>query len=345
MKLKKQFENFHDAIKISGSSESHDLRTKRETLQNDFTNKFPVNCEGDDIAINKSELRFIDQGSYKINTVIKNPTGSIDRDVAVIFPLDIDLHSDPRILKKHAKNALEITNRRIPKIKEPCITVGYHEDGVEYMHIDFPMYAVHYGTLYLARGKEYSDNYEWEEADPEGLNEYFLDKLKDNPQLKRIIRYIKKWKMDTYANPVSSNEVPPSIALTLLACKHFVEYKEGSNYDDLTSLYRVMDNILDTFIVSKDYYGEIQSATIDCTLPVTPYSDVFYKMKNSKDHCIKFYKRLKKAVDNLQNACNVDSEHEAAKYVQKVLGDSFEVPPKEASTVASVLGKRENSFG
>ena len=51
-----------------------------------------------------------------------------------------------------------------------------------------------------------------------------------------------------------------------------------------------------------------------------------------------------KAVDNLTNAVNVESAHDAGEYVQKVLGDSFTVPAKEA-VAASAQNKREHSFG
>jgi len=344
MKLKNEFENFHDSIKISSSSISNDLVEKRTLLEKNFGDNFPDECKKDEIVINKSDMRFIDQGSYKIGTAIITE-GSIDRDVAVIFPLDIDEHSDPRIIKKHAKNALEIKNKRLPKIKEPCVTVAYHEYGEEYMHIDFPLYAEQYGTLYLARGKEYSENYKWEEADPEGLNKHFLDALKDNEQLRRVIRYIKKWKMEHYSTPSSNNEVPPSIALTLLACEHFEESKAGNSHDDLTSLCKTMQNMLNEFYAHTNNDGEVTSVDLYCYLPVQPYSDVLYKMRLSNAYLILFYKRFKKAVDNLQNACNVSSEHEAAKYVQKVLGDSFEVPPKEAIKSVNALSKKENSFG
>ena len=341
MKLKKEFDSFHKSIKIG--SEANELREKREILQRNFEDNFSDKCALEGITVNKSDLRFIDQGSYKLDTVIKSPV--VDRDIAVIFPLNIVTHDDPRKLKGIAKEILEIENRRIPRIKEPCVTVAYYQNDEEWLHIDFPMYAEYNDTLYLARGKEHSINYSWEESDPEGLNKYFLDILRDNAQLRRVIRYIKKWKIECYSSSTNSHEVPPSVALTILACEHFIECREGSNYDDLTSLCKTMAKILDAFVVSYDYDGKITSATMNCSLPVTPFSEVFYKMKKSNAHGITFYKRWKKAVDNLQNACNVESEHEAAKYVQKVMGDTFDVPPKEAVQAMSTIGKRETSFG
>jgi len=334
MKLKKEFENFHTSIKID--NEANTLREKREILQKDFEKNFPDLCANKDITSNEIDLQFIYQGSYILKTAIKSTT--LDSDIAVIFSLDINAHPDPRVLKVLAKEALSIPSRTI-RIKEPCVTVSYIEKGEEWLHIDFPMYAEHNGTLYLARGKEHG-TYSWQKSDPKGLNEFLLNKLKGGDQLRRIIRYVKKWKQDKYSEATSQNEIPPSVALTLLACKHFVECKG----DDLTSLYKTMKGILDTFVVSS-LNGEIVSASIECRRPVTPRDDMFYKLKRSDEYGIKFYKRLKTAVERLQNACNTDSAHEAAKYVQKVLRSSFVVPAKNAVTSTNVLGKRENSFG
>jgi hypothetical protein len=340
-KLRKQFERFNDHIKIT--SEANELRDKRSILQSDFENNFPNICAEHDITITKSEMRFIDQGSYKLNTTISSKDGSVDRDVAVIFPLDIYSYNDPRALKKYARDALKIENVRTPSIKEPCITVGYNKKGEEYLHIDFPIYAQYTGSLYLARGKEFSDSFSWEIADPEGLNEFFLNKLKDNEQLRRVIRYLKKWKQEKYQNPTNKNEIPPSIALTLLTCEYFIEKKDGDYYDDLSALYHVIKSIVDRFVLV--YNGDdIAKAEITYNLPKKPYTDVFYKFKNSDTYGVKFYNKIKKASDNLRDACNVESEHDAALYVQKVLGDDFEVPEKEA-VAATTTNRKEHGFG
>ena len=57
-----------------------------------------------------------------------------------------------------------------------------------------------------------------------------------------------------------------------------------------------------------------------------------------------FYNRLCAAVENLTNAVNVESDHEAGIYVQRVLGLDFVVPPKQAAS-ATTQNKREHSFG
>lgn len=65
---------------------------------------------------------------------------------------------------------------------------------------------------------------------------------------------------------------------------------------------------------------------------------------SSETYMVTFYKRLCVAVDNLTNALNVESEHDAAKYVQKVLGEQFVIPEKKAMS-ASTNTKKEHNFG
>lgn len=342
IKLKKQFNDFHN--KIKKDSETPTLIEKRDKLKADIEKYLPSELKKYNIDINKSDLRFIHQGSYKIGTTIQSNEGqSVDLDYAVIIPLDKDEHNDPRQVKKAVKNALLINNIRIPKIKEPCVTVAYHSNGEEYMYIDFPIYAEYNSNLYLGRGKETSEEYNWELADPEGLNDYFLNQFSGKPQLKRIVRYIKKWKQEKYDGSTNTNEVPPSIALTLLVCEKYVEYtSDGDN--DLASFYYTLKAILDKFIISRDRDNNITYANITCSLPVQPFSDVFYKLKKSTSHMITFYKRLNNAVTDLREAMNLDDEHEAAKKVVKVLGDEFEVPEKQSSN-AKTANKGEYSFG
>jgi hypothetical protein len=148
-----------------------------------------------------------------------------------------------------------------------------------------------------------------------------------------------------YANSDSDHEIPPSIGLTLLACDCFTAQSTDEGDYDLLALQKAMKSILDKFSVTKDVNGNIISATISRELPVTPYADVFKKMKeSSSSYMVTFYKRLSRAVDDLTDAVNVESAHDAAVCVQKVLGTEFKVPPKEAAA-AAVLSRREHSFG
>lgn len=347
MKLKKQFEDFYKEITID--TEVEDLIEKREILENDFRNNFPSECEKHDIEVKKSDIEIFDQGSYKLHTTIKNNHGgSIDRDVAVMFPLDIDQNSDPRKIKAYARDAIKLWNRSVT-IKEPCLNVSYVENEAEWMHMDLPLYAKHNGNIYIARGREFATegNYSWESADPKGLNEYLLDKINGNNQLRRIIRYIKKWKLEKYYNSTLDHEVPPSIGLTLLACDCFDASTSSEGDDDLSSLQKTIQAIITKFSLTYEN-GVIIKADISRSLPVTPWTDVFKKMKDGSDtYGVKFYDRLNTALQNLTDACNEESEHDAGVSVQKVFGDEFKVPAKQVnvSTSSSASSKKEHNFG
>ncbi|MCH5299857.1 MAG: hypothetical protein J1E56_00945 [Ruminococcus sp.] len=337
--LDTEFNNFYDDICIH--EESNELRAKRDMLKSDIEKYLPDELKELGIEVNKSDFRFINQGSYAISTTIKNPYGAIDLDYAVIIPIETEQYVDIPQIKKAVKKSLSHVYARTVRIKEPCVTVSYYENDKETIHIDFPIYASDDYGVHLARGKEYSseENYGWEDADPDGLNSYFKEELNNKTGLRQIVRLIKKWKQEKYKNSTNDNEVPPSVALTILACDNYVEEDHI-----ISSLYETLKNIRDSFIVCQDENGNITSADISCDLPVTPYSDVFYKMRKSSSHLITFYNRLCADINNLNTAISLEDEHEAGKYVQKVLGDWFEVPEKQVEeTVAKY--NRESSFG
>ena len=136
MKLKKEFSEFYSTIRID--SESKVLQDKREVLQDDIKENLPDELKKNDIDIVKSDIRMIDQGSYKYNTTIKSNV--VDRDVAVIIPVDSTNDLDPRKIKEDLEAAIKIESRTVT-IKEPCVRVSYYDDGEEYLHIDLPLYA------------------------------------------------------------------------------------------------------------------------------------------------------------------------------------------------------------
>lgn len=340
MKLKKQFEDFYNEIRIT--DESKPLKEKREILQSDIESKLPGKLKEYDIDLNKSDIEMFDQGSFKLHTTIKDTV--IDRDVAVMIPLNIDDNPDPRKIKGYVRDALNYVTNRTVNIKEPCVNVTYFEDGEEWMHIDLPLYATYNGNVYLARGREYGAIYSWEPADPKGLNNDLLEKINGNEQLRRVIRYIKKWKNEKYKNSTLDHEVPPSIGLTYLACDCFVAVSSTEGEDDLSSLQQTMAAIKNKFLKTYEN-GILVKADISKYLPVTPFTDIFKTMKDaSDDYGVTFYKKLDTAVQNLIDACNESSEHDAGVSVQKVFGDEFIAPPKAVST-SSASSKKEHSFG
>lgn len=339
MKLKKEFADFYKEIRID--KETNTLKEKREILEEEIKSKLPGILKNHDISVNRSDIRLVDQGSYKYSTTISDDI--VDRDVAVMIPVDVSVSSDPRIIKGYLRDAINIPVRSV-SIKEPCVRASYFVNEKEWLHIDLALYAQDRDSFYLARGKEYSSDYSWESADPDGLNDYLCGLINGNDQLRRVICFIKKWKNEKYAGSTNDHEIPPSIGLTLLTCDCFSAQSTDDGDDDLLSLQKTMKEILDKFTLTIDDKG-YYIRTITRNLPVTPYTDVFKKMKDSSStYMTTFYNRLSKAVENLTNAVNVESAHDAGEYVQKVIGGRFTVPTKEA-VAAAAQNRREHSFG
>ncbi len=342
-KLDKEFKTFYnDEVKFDGNKE---IRDKKSNLKADFKSNFPTKFKdhfGDEFQ--SANIRFIDQGSYAIKTTINHGNKAYDIDIATILDLDITKYSNPVEIKKIARDALKSTNRN-PEIKGPCITVKYTKQGEEKYHIDFPVYAKHNGLLYLARGHEFSneDNREWEPADPEGLNEYFkiqnlqLDGLnlgdeekQQRNQKRRLIRYIKWWKAEKYANSPSDYEVPPSISLTLLVCRYFKYSKIDGKYNDLDSLYKTVSEIIsEMFYDGYDENWNSIKKIYECNLPVIPYSDTLIKLRGSNNHVKKFYDRIEYLRKQLEIAVNELNERKAGEAVCKVLGGKFPLPEED----------------
>lgn len=63
MKLKREFADFYKEIRID--SETHALKEKREILEDDIKSKLPGILADHNISISKTDIRMIDQGSYK----------------------------------------------------------------------------------------------------------------------------------------------------------------------------------------------------------------------------------------------------------------------------------------
>jgi len=98
---------------------------------------------------------------------------------------------------------------------------------------------------------------------------------------------------------------------------------------------------------SLSYENEtLVKADITRLLPVKPWTDVFRKMKDCSDaYGVQFYNRLSAALQNLTDACNEESEHDAGLSVQKVFGDEFEAPEKQVANSIGVFSKKEHNFG
>ena len=96
------------------------------------------------------------------------------------------------------------TGRRTVEIKRPCVRVQYHYNGEKWFHVDLAIYSTDQDDWgreihYIAKGFTGSseDKKIWELSEPFKLKEILKQKISDSSdrqQLRRIIRYLKRWK-------------------------------------------------------------------------------------------------------------------------------------------------------
>ena len=187
-RVQKQFEQFHDAIKLDNYDENAKLREKRDLLLKELRDKLP-----DDLK----KFEFFNQGSYSIGTGVAPRDGNYDIDVGIKFN-KVKETWDPVDLKIAVRDALSLSKRTV-LVRRPCVTVEYKRDGEAMYHVDLAVYSLgDNGQLHLSMGKEHSDQslVSWAVSDPEGLKEKLLNKFsgENHKQFKRIVRYLKRWR-------------------------------------------------------------------------------------------------------------------------------------------------------
>lgn len=112
--VQKQFEDFHNAIRLDEDDEKATLREKRETI----IKALRANL-GDDVPT----FTNFNQGSYSMHTGVVPLDGNFDIDVGLIFDCNQDKYPDPIVLKKKLRDAVD-TNFRTVVIRRPCVTVN-----------------------------------------------------------------------------------------------------------------------------------------------------------------------------------------------------------------------------
>mgnify|MGYP000645750151 CR=1 FL=1 len=320
--LQKHFIDFHTKIKLDNFNENQTLREKRDLLINDLKAGLP-----EDTPI----FEYFDQGSYAMYTGIIPKDGNYDIDVGIIFNCYKDEYSDPVDLKKIIRDTLNKGNRSVA-IRRPCVTVEYHKNGEVDYHVDLAIYVKReYESIYdIGMGKEFSEAEKrfWEISDPKGLIDLINNRFSyadDKAQMRRCIRYLKKWRdKKLYSGR------PFSIALTVAAYKWFSPYNDifGEGYQDINALIQFCDEMLNNF----DYRDWL---TIN--LPVQPYKDLNAKMTQSQMNT--FQDNLETLRDALIEARDEDLEEKACKILRKQFGDDFPVPESsETSKKAAVAG-------
>lgn len=331
--LQKEFDSFHDKIKLGTYEENQTLRDKRNLLIDELTEALKdEKIPGTDLPLTFTK---IDLGSYAMHTGIVPEKGDYDIDVGVIFNVSPEQY-DSHVLKKLVYDKLNKQHNRTVDYNRPCITVKYAAG----YHVDIAVYCKKDSDRYIAWGKVHNKaDHKWWDADPEGLKTWVhnVDQNKDKrAQFRRVTRYLKKWKIKHFSN--SGNVAPPSIGLTIQARHHF-NYCADS---DLDSLITAVEGIKSAFWEAWDTDSESFKWAVEQALPVLPGKDVYYKMTLNQTDT--FYSKVGSLLEALEHAKGEDSDSESSKVFRKVFGTDFsEVEDVKTSSVKPFIVTGNNA--
>lgn len=321
MGLQEQFKKFNSNIKLT-NIEHDDLMSKRDILLGKLSGSEEL-----------PGFEKYDQGSYAMHLGVKPIEGrQHDIDVALRFHSNED-GTEPFEYKDAIYRVLEHHTEYGAEIKKPCVTVTYKRKDEPAYHVDLVPYVYADcndadSQMFISKG-ETEETAIWERADPVGLVDYIesaVEQGDERDQFRRIVRYLKRWKMLRFLK--MGHGEPPSIGVTLIAADNFSYAPE----DDLQALRTVCSAIQDRFFFARYDGNGFPQYDIKCGMPdglkFEPGSDVFGKMTLVQKT------GFKQKIDNLSNVLEDVSVEldlvEQCRLLKGVFGDEFEVPDVRA---------------
>lgn len=327
--VQKNFLDFHEKIKLD--DENQILREKRDAVLDVL--KAHISDEA------KPYTTFL-HGSYSMGTGIKPVDGDYDIDVGIRFSINKDDYEDPTVPKKWVYDAVDGHTKSV-EFKNSCIKVQYQKNGEPLYHVDLSVYANENddGEMYLAKGKlnSNSENKFWEISNPPELKETIHEKFSDTDdrkQLKRCIRYLKRWKDLKFSS--DGNVAPTGIALTVAAYDYLTAsytydaFTNTKSYNDLEALKEMIGKMLNNF---RSVYDEEEKFVerLVVTMPIEPHNDLLKKMSNN--NMVEFKNKLTILKEQLDKAYDEIDPVVACEHLNKVFGEDFVVPEKNENAI------------
>lgn len=313
-KMNAEFKKFDRSIKLS-DAKVKELKTSRDAIRESLKEWFRNNGKG--------TVKFCMQGSMAMKTVI-SPLDEDDYDIDDgIYLEGVDLLAEgcPAATTVHSwvMKAVSDQTSYDPTDKNTCVRVPYAHG----YHVDIPIYALDGDSAYLAHKRD-----GWVNSDAKDFKDWLREKSLGDSQLRRIIRYLKRWK-DYCSVDLKGIEI------TILACEH---YESALGRDDDALRYTVA-NIIDALDVD-----------FACRKPVAPWEDLFEGCSDTKRATIIL--RLSTLYKALVFANETDDAHIASKKLRAYFGDDFPLAKKEngsraslASTAAPAILTRDGRSG
>lgn len=312
--VQKYFEQFHDTI-----------RTDYETNN--------ILCEKKDIILSllhrrlqeddRPDFKELLQGSY--STSIRMGVQPI---AELEFDIDIGLRfafADEKFTSAEVRSwVYGAIDGHTDSVKEmgPCIRIGY----VAGYHVDLVCYANWIDSAGQEQFRLAHRKKGWCQADPPALLEYVKkareayagteDSKTKTDQLRRVVRYLKRWFDVTI--PKDSNAKPIGFSFLLLAIEKLSPtYAYDGSADDRSALQSLA-------VYASGLFGRIIAYK-----PTPEFEDMFGKLSEDDMNALKG--RFKKMVDALDNANNETDPVKACETLREIFGSDFPVPEPEAT--------------
>ncbi|MFV0390336.1 MAG: cyclic GMP-AMP synthase DncV-like nucleotidyltransferase [Paludibacteraceae bacterium] len=296
------FEEYNGKIRLTDTRRKSLIGSRNE-LRNKVRKWFKENKP------NETKPKFSGQGSMSIDTIInpiprriKDGNEEItalyyDVDDGIYFQGDKEPNDRPTPTTYHSwiYNAVKGHTDKDPIDKNTCIRTLF-ADG---HNIDQPIYYKKGDTPQLAHKEK-----GWIDSDPKAFIDWFEEKVKKEPQLRRLVRYGKSW-CDNREFVNTSKSMPCGLIITILFAENAVYRKDR---DD---------------VALKETLLEIQrklKISFECKRPTTPKGENLLANYGHKDY---FMDCLAKFIDDATKALQEKNFKKATELWRKHLSDRF----------------------
>lgn len=296
----KLFTEFNSTIRLKDAKRKS-LKKSRKSLRKKIKDYFKEN-KRDEI-----KPKFSGQGSFVLDTIVepipvevevdgeKKTLLFYDLDDGVYFIGDKEERKSVQTYHSWIVNAIQGHTQTGLIDKNTCVRTEY-ADG---HHIDMPIYFKEENKTpelaHKAKG--------WIESDPLAFQQWFEEKVKGKPQLRRIVRYLKAWS-NFRENQRKDKPMVSGFILTILAANHYLE----NDRDDIS--------LKETLILIKDKLD----TSFSCYRPTIPWNEDLLSDYNHKDY---FMECLQNFIDSAIDALKEPNQKMSCEHWQKHFGDRF----------------------
>lgn len=323
------FTEFNSRIQLTDARKTS-LKKSRKKLRDRIRTYF------NDEKPNEIKPKFKSQGSFLMDTGV-NPiprTEIIDGEEKPILKYDIDdgvyfIGGESKDKRKTIQTyhdwiweAVKDHTDKEPIDKNTCIRVLF-ADG---HNIDLPIYYKKGDIPELAHKAK-----GWIESDPKAFADWFNQKASDNPQLRKIVRYLKAW-CDFRKFSRTDKPMPSGFIMTILATEQFY----GHERDDVA--------LKETLIKIEDALQK----KFQCLRPTAPTGENL--LENYTAHKDYFMSCLSDFIKNAKSALEEKTQTKACKNWCDSFGDRFpcslakDVEEEEASAGLAAIAVKSTKY-